>query len=200
VADASQTDELEPAKAPEPLSYITAFQSTRQYLIELHGDDGWQRVRDAMYERHYIPLPPEFETGTWLPTLWFTTALNVARDLFGPPDFHERFGAAAAEYEVSWMHRVALRFTSPLWLLERGAAYWRRAHTTGTWEVEGHKGWVRGTLRGFGVVDAGYCDSLRTWLLRACLMTGASKTFIAERTCRARGPGKSDVCIFEGTW
>jgi hypothetical protein len=197
VADASQTGTPEPATAPEPLSYITALQSTRQYILECHGDDGWGRVRDAMFERHRIPLPPEFEIGTWLPTLWFTTTLNVARDLFGPPDFHERFGAAAAEYEVSWMHRVALRFTSPLWLLERGAAYWRRAHSTGRWEIEGHKGWVRGTLRDFGVVDAAYCDSLRAWLQRACLMTGASRMFVAERTCRARG---GEVCTFEGTW
>ena len=85
-----------------------------------------------------------------------------------PPDFHERFGAAAAEYEVSWVHRIALRFTSPQWLLERGADYWSRAHSTGRWEIEGRKGWMRGTLHDFGVVDAGYCDSLRAWLLRAC--------------------------------
>jgi hypothetical protein len=183
--------------APEPLSYITALQSTRQFIVERHGDAGWARVRDAMREERAIALPPDFETGTWLPTLWFTTTLNVARELFGPPDFHEQFGAAAAEYEMSWMHRIALRFTSPLWMLERGAAYWRRAHSTGRWDIDGRKGWLRGTLHDFGVVDAGYCDSLRTWLLRACLMTGASRMFIAERSCRARG---ADVCMFEGTW
>jgi hypothetical protein len=183
--------------AQESLSYSTAFQSTRQFVIERHGDDGWTCLREAMRTQHDIALPPDFETGEWLPTRWFVTALNVGRELFGPPDFHEKFGWAAAEYEVSWMHRVALRFTSPLWLLEHGAAYWRRAHSTGRWDVDGRKGWLRGTLHDFGVVDAGYCDSLRTWMLRACLMTGASRTFIAERSCRARG---ADVCVFEGTW
>ena len=98
---------------------------------------------------------------------------------------------------MSWMHRVALRFKSPLWLMERGADYWSRAHSSGTWSVQGRKGWLRGELRDFAVVDAGYCDSLRAWLLRACLMTGASRTFIAERTCRARG---AESCVFEGTW
>jgi hypothetical protein len=189
--------EPQAAAVPEPLSYTTAFQSTRQYILEQHGETGWERVRDTMREQHGIVLPPEFETGTWLPTLWFTKTLNVGRDLFGPADFHERFGSAAAEYEVSWMHRIALRFSSPLWLLQHGAAYWKRAHTTGHWTVEGRKGWVRGELHDFGVVDAGYCDSLRTWILRACLMTGASRTFVAERQCRARG---DDVCVFEGTW
>ena len=185
------------ASEREALSFVTAFQSVRQYVLELHGEAGWSQLRDAARERHSIVLPPTFAANAWLPTLHFTTALNVARELFGPPDFHTRFGAAAAEYEMSWMHRVALRFTTPLWLLEHGTAYWRRAHTTGRWEVEGRKGWVRGTLRDFAVVDGGYCDSLRAWIHRACLMTGASRTFVAERSCRARG---ADACIFEGTW
>jgi len=184
-------------KSTEPLTYVTAFQSTRQYVLEQHGDDGWNKLRDALRERHDIALPPSFEANAWLPTREFVTALNVARDLFGPPNFHEKFGWAAAEYEVSWMHRIALRFTSPLWLLEHGKAYWQRAHSTGRWEVEGRKGWVRGTLHDFGVVDQGYCDSLRAWILRACLMTGASRTFVAERSCRARG---AEACVFEGTW
>ena len=179
------------------MSYITAFQSTRQFIVERHGEAGWTRLCAALRERHGITLPAGLETGSWLPTLWFTTALNVGRDLFGPPDFHEKYGSASAEYELSWVHRVALRFSSPLWLLERGAAYWRSAHTTGRWEVEGHRGWMRGTLHDFAVVDGNYCASLRTWILRGCLMTGASRTFVAERTCRARG---SDACVFEGTW
>lgn len=185
------------AVASEPLTYSTAFQSTRQFILERHGDDGWTRVREAMRERHEIALPPELHTGQWLPTRWFVTALNVGRDLFGPPDFHEQYGWAAAGYELSWMHRIALRFSTPLWLLERGGEYWRRAHSTGRWEVQGRRGWVRGELHDFGIVDAGYCDSLRTWMLRACRMTGASRTVIVERTCRARG---APLCVFEGTW
>ena len=62
---------------PEPLSFTTAFQSARQYILEQHGEGGWARVRDTMRERHGIALPPEFETGIWLPTHWFVTTLNV---------------------------------------------------------------------------------------------------------------------------
>jgi hypothetical protein len=193
VAEVSPTE----LAASEPLSFVTAFQSTRQYVIELHGDAGWRRLRDTLRERHAIALPAAFEPSTWLPTLHFTTALNVGRDLFGPPDFHERFGAASAEYEMSWVHRVALRFTSPLWMLEHGASYWKRSHSTGRWQIEGRKGFVRGALSDFGVVDANYCACLRAWILRACLMTGASRTFVAERACRAHGAA---ACVFEGTW
>ena len=99
---------------------------------------------------------------------------------------------------MTWVHRVALRFTSPLWMLERGRDYWKRAHNTGRWEAEGRTGWIRGTLYDFGVVDAGYCASLVTWLRRSCMMTGAGKVFVAERQCRARDD--ADCCVFEGTW
>ncbi len=180
-----------------PLTYVTSFLSTRQFVSERHGADGWQRVVDELRARHAIELPRELAPGGWLPTQWFVTALNVGRDLYGPPDFHAQFGAAAAEYEMSWVHRIALRFTSPLWLLERGRDYWSRAHNTGRWVAEGRKGWIRGTLHDFGVIDAGYCDSLTAWLERSCRMTGASRVHVAERTCRARG---GDVCVFEGTW
>jgi hypothetical protein len=181
-----------------PLTYATSFLSTRQFVVERHGEEGWTRLRDELRARHDIALPEDISSRAWLPTLWFTSALNVGRDLFGPADFHAQFGWAAAEYEMSWVHRVALRFTSPLWMLERGRDYWSRAHNTGRWEAEGRKGWIRGTLFEFGVVDAGYCDSLVTWLQRSCMMTGAGKVFVVERQCRARAD--VDSCVFEGTW
>jgi hypothetical protein len=186
------------AESVEPLSSPAGFQSARQFIVERHGVTGWQIVRQTLAERHGFDLPDEITGGgRWLPTAWFLGALRVGRELFGPPDFHERFGWAAAEYEMSWVHRVALRFTSPMWLMEHGADYWRQMHNTGAWHTEGHKGWIRGTLRDFGVVDGEFCDSLRAWLQRACIMTGAGKAFVLERECRADG---APACIFEGTW
>ncbi|MDB4970306.1 MAG: hypothetical protein JWN44_5995 [Myxococcales bacterium] len=182
-----------------PLTYATSFLSTRQFVVEHNGEEGWTRLRQELAAKHGIELPHDFSNASWLPTLWFTTALNVGRDLFGPADFHAQFGNAAAEYEMSWVHRVALRFTSPLWMLERGRDYWKRAHNTGRWDAEGRTGWIRGTLHEFGVVDAGYCDSLVAWLRRSCMMTGAGKVFVVERQCRARTPGATS-CVFEGNW
>ena len=188
----------------EPLTYAAPLLSLRQFVNEHHGADGWQQLQGVLAQLHGIELPSVIGAHRWLPTRWFTASMNAGRDLFGPADFHLRFGAAAAEYEMSWVHRVALRFTSPLWLLERGAEYWGRAHDTGRWEVEGRTGFIRGTLRDFGIVDGGYCDSLRAWLTRACSMTGAGRVYVVERQCRARAApdavGSVDGCIFEGTW
>ena len=105
----------------------------------------------------------------------------------------------AAEHEVKWVHRAVLRFTSPLWLLERGADVWKKSHTTGRWHIESDRPrHLRGTLEAFGVADRAYCDSLRGWLQRACLMTGEAHVAIAETRCRDRDGAAA--CVFEGQW
>jgi len=63
-----------------------------------------------------------------------------------------------------------------------GAAAWKR---------------VRETLAERGL-DRAYCDSLRGWLQRACIMTGADKLQIAETRCRDRDGAAG--CVYEGTW
>jgi hypothetical protein len=186
--------------AEEPLTFCTSFLSLRQYVGETYGKEAFKAVREALHRDHDIALPPVIVPGSWMPTRWFTSGMNVAKRLYGPDDFHARFGWAAAEYEVNWVHRAVLRFTSPMFLLERGADVWRKSHSTGNWTIEGGRPrWLRGELRDFGVVDAGYCDSLRTWLTRACMMTGAAKIQIFERRCRARDANAAG-CVFEGTW
>jgi hypothetical protein len=183
----------------ESLTFCTSFLSLRQYVEQKQGAGSFKRVRAALAAEHGIELPAVITPGSWLPTLHFTTGMNVARTLFGPPNFHELFGAAAAEYELRWVHRVILRFTSPLWMLERADEVWNKAHTTGRWEIAGSAAQrtMRGTLYDFGVVDKGYCDSLRGWITRACLMTGTHRIAVLETSCRARGAAG---CTFEGRW
>ena len=142
-------------------------------------------------------LPQPIALGSWLPTLHLTTAFNTARDLFATPDFHTRFGTAAANYEVNWVQRLAMRFTSPQFFLERGAQHWRSRHNSGTWTYDSRPHWLRGTLRDFAVVDGGFCDMMCAWLTRACVMTGAGKAYVVERECRSKGAA---ACIFEGSW
>lgn len=180
-------------------TFCTSFLSLRQYLGEQHGAAAWKRVRDTLAAERGVELPAVIAPGTWLPTQHFVTALHVAHGLFGPDDFYLRFGRAAAEYEVKWVHRVVLRFTSPLWVLDRAGDVWKKAHTTGHWRIESDRAHhLRGSLYGFGVVDRAYCDSLLGWLQRALVMTGADKLDMAETRCRARDG--ADACVYEGTW
>jgi hypothetical protein len=182
-----------------PLTYCTSFLSLRQYAEELYGAGSFKKLREQLRRQRQVDLPPVIAPGTWLPTAHYVAALEVAQELFAPgvADFCERFGAKAAEYELKWMHRVVLRFTSPVWLLERGREVWQRSHDTGRWDIQSQEQWLRGTLHDFAGSSVPYCASLRGWLTRTCQMTGAHQVRVVETACRATGGA---ACVFEGTW
>jgi hypothetical protein len=176
----------------------TSLLSLRRYVEDTYGQGSFKAIRDALHDKHAITLPPVLAPAAWYPTTWFLRGMDEARARFGSDDFYERFGAAAAEYEIHWVFRFALRFTSPLWLVERGAKEWCRAHDTGRWEVSavGDHG-LRGTLYEFGIVHEGQCRSLTSWFTRACQMTGERRARVEHPICRARG---AKLCVFQGEW
>lgn len=181
----------------EPLTFCTSFLSLRRFVEETYGAGAFQKVREGLARTHHIELPAIIAPGAWYPTQAFASGLDVGRQIFGPPGFHEMFGAKAAEYEIHWVYRPLLRFKSPLWMLEQGATVWRKAHNTGTWTIESKDRWMRGSLRDFGLVHAGYCRSLCAWLSRACEMTGTVGLRVFHPECRVTG---SAACVFEGEW
>jgi hypothetical protein len=180
-----------------PRTYCTSFLSVRQYVEEQYGAGSFKRLRDELLAKHQVELPMVITPGSWLPTEHFVQSLATARDLWGPQDLPERFGRRAAEYEMRWVHRVILRFTSPVWLLEQGAKLWDRSHNTGRLEIEGHVRMIRGRVYDFAGSGSVYCPSLVGWLTRACQMTGAEKVKVVETDCRGRG---AKYCQFEGFW
>jgi len=180
----------------QALTFATAFLTLREYLDEHHGAGAFHRVRDGLAARG-LQLDPVIVPHRWYPTATLCTALDLARERYGPDDFYERYGRAAAERQVHLAFRFLLRFTTPAWLWQRGAGMWRRAHTTGVWNIESRGRWVRGTLSDFGVVHVGYCRMLVGWLTRACEMTGARPGVVNHSACRALGAA---ACVFEGEW
>jgi hypothetical protein len=171
--------------------------SLRQFVDETYGPGSFRRLCEVLRQEHDIVLPSPIALGSWLPTAHLVTAQATAGKLFAAPEFHAQLGWAAAAYELNWVQRLAMRFTSPQFFLERGAQHWRGRHTSGTWTYDSRPHWIRGTLRDFAVVDAGFCAMMRAWLTHACVMSGAGKIYVVERECRANG---AEACVFEGSW
>jgi hypothetical protein len=132
----------------------------------------------------------------WYPTASFVRAIEVAAALYDPDGFYESYGAFAAEFEINAFQKIVLRFTSPVFFLDRAGRIWNRFHDTGKWEVEGGKNSLRGTLRDFAIVNGNYCRVLTAWILRASQLTGVTGK-VTHSACRARG---DDACVFEGSW
>jgi hypothetical protein len=170
--------------------------SLRAYLEKRRGKGGFERVLAEMPADLAAPLRGIILPVSWYPAKSFVTALETAARVFDHADLFDDYGSFAAEFEINAFQKVALRFTSPLYLLDRAGRMWRRFHDTGEWQVEGTATRMRGTLRHFAIVNASYCRVLAAWLHRAGEMTGVRGEVIHPH-CRARG---ADACVFVGHW
>lgn len=170
--------------------------SLQTYVAKTYGDGAFERVLDAMPHDLAAPLRGIVMPVVWYPTDAFVRAIDTASATFGDPAFYEAYGRFAAEFEISAFQKVVLKFTSPEFFLERAGRIWHRFHDSGEWEVEGGAKTLRGTLRGFSIVNADYCRVLAAWILRASELTGV-KGEVHHRICRAHG---AEACVFEGSW
>ena len=174
------------------------FMSLRNFLEHRYGSGAWANVRRELAQRHGLEVDLVLHPKGWYPTEAFVRGLELGHELYGPDDFYERFGEAAAEYEVNIFNRFVLRFTSPGWMIAHGGDVWRRSHDSGHWIVNRDKPLhFAGTLQDFAIPNAGFCRGLVGWFRRACAMTGARDVVIEHLFCRGRsGP----TCIFDGRW
>jgi hypothetical protein len=171
--------------------------SLQVYLTRAYGDAVYDRVLDAMPAELAAPLRGIVMPVKWYPTEAFVAAIETAGNVLAKPDIFESYGAFAADFEIRTFQRIALRFTSPMYLMDRSGRMWRRYHDTGEWEVWGEGKRLRGTLRGFAIVNAHYCRVLAAWFKRAFEMTGVAGSTVVHPVCRAGG---ADGCTFEGWW
>jgi hypothetical protein len=180
----------------------TALLANRQFLVKEFGPDAFDRVLASIEKTHadalrVIPLAQD-----WFPAASMVASLVASARLFAPDDpdrFYEAVGAHGAEYDLNFIHRFLLRFTNPLWMMERGAKLWREYHNSGEWDIQQgatpHS--IVGTLREFAVVSAPMCRTVVGFVRRAGQLTGAKQMQVTHPRCRAAG---AQVCVFEGVW
>ncbi len=162
------------------------------FLAKTYGDEAYARVLESLPPGEASELRGIVLPVNWYPAKAFVDVLCAAHDVFGEPDVFERYGSFAAEFEINAFQKVLLRYTTPTYLVDRASRLWHRFHDT----VDVGRNRMRGTLRGFAVVDARYCRVLVAWLRRAGEMTGA-RGDVLHPECRSRG---APACVFTGWW
>jgi hypothetical protein len=168
----------------------------RTYLEQRHGDRAFERAVDHLPDDEGAAMRSIILPVNWYPVNAFLGVLHAAHATWGGEEFYEEYGAFAAEYEIATFQRWLLRFTTPAFLVDRAGRLWHRFHDSGEWDVEGSGNRLRGSLRSFCVVDAGYCRVVGAWIKRAGEMTGV-RGEVQHTVCRSRG---ADVEVFEGWW
>jgi hypothetical protein len=174
-----------------------AVMALQTYLTKNFGEKAFETVLMRMKHEDAAPLRGIILPLSWYPTLSFVRALETAHANFGQNDFYEKYGYAAAEFEITTFQKLLLKLTSPGFLLGRAGKVWNRYHDTGAWEIHGSGKQVEAYLRDFGVVSAGYCRMLTEWMRRAGQLTGSKGGNVEHPQCRARG---DDACLFKAWW
>ena len=170
--------------------------SLRMFLEEGYGAGTFERLVERLVPEQAAALRGIVLPVKWYPLGAFLGVLHAAEAQTGEADIWERYGAYAAEFEITAFQRFVLRFTSPMFFLERAGRMWHRFHDSGEWKVEGGDKQLRGALSGFAVVDEKYCRVLTAWIQHASEMTGVHGE-VHHPECRARG---APACVFVGWW
>ena len=170
--------------------------SLRMFLEEGYGAGTFERLVERLAPEQAAALRGIVLPVKWYPLQAFLGVLHAAEAQTGEADIWERYGAYAAEFEITAFQRFVLRFTSPIFFLERAGRMWHRFHDSGEWQVEGGNKRLRGALSGFAVVDQKYCRVLTAWIQHAAEMTGVHGE-VHHPECRARG---ASACVFAGWW
>src|SRR5262249_47557126 len=125
-------------KQAVPMSRGSLLLANRRFLEIHYGEEAFPEVVARVRQPD-----AELLNGILLPAAWYPTALMVAMvdaaaELFSEkePDFLHKLGVFGADYDLRGIHKFVLRFTSPLWVLERGAKLWNELHNTGSWVIE----------------------------------------------------------------
>ena len=181
-----------------PLVRGTGLLATRAYLEKQFGPEAIAQMLGQMPASLAEPIRGIPIAHEWYPEESVLGLMDVAAAIHGDL-VYDQMGAFAATYDLTFIHRFLLKFTSPMWLLDRGARLWSEYHNTGKWKIE--KGptpkSLRGELEEFGIVRATFCRALTAWIARAGELTGAKDIVVAHTRCRSTA---SRACVWEGHW
>ena len=170
----------------------------RSFVERTYGAAPWQSVLAALTDADRAVV------STLTPAGWFDLdtqhrLLRCIDRTIGNGDLSlvPVIGRYEADQDLSTVHRLFVRFTSPAYVLQKSGEYWRRFYDTGTWKVERGNGTATGHLLDFMVLDDAFCKYLTAYMLRMFQLAGARAGTIDHPECRASG-GRS--CVFVGRW
>ncbi|MFI5298863.1 MAG: hypothetical protein ACHREM_12265 [Polyangiales bacterium] len=175
----------------------TNFQSLRAFVVDKAGSEGWQRVLDSMSPEDR-EIVASVLAMSWTPTELYLRAADAAAAEFAStiPNFRYAMGRAAAEHDLTLIHRAFLRLANPAFVLEKSTEYWSRFHDQGRWVITRLPNGAIATLEDW-VADEGFCTTLGAYITRMFELVGARDVHFEHTKCRVKGHSS---CVFNGHW
>ncbi len=178
----------------------TALVSTVRFVTERFGPDGLTRVLARLAPEQRTTIANGVLASVWYPFPLLIDLMRATRAEFGRevPDVVRAMGRASADYALTGIYKIFLRFGSPQFIISKASSVMKTYLSTGeTRTVTSEKGHAVMEIVGFGDPAPEYCERLEGWMARTLELSGASGIRIVHDTCVTRG---GDRCRFEGWW
>ena len=181
-----------------PKSKGTNLLHMRSYVERVHGPATWQKVLASLSAADHAIVSALSPSG-WYPLETQHRLLRSIDRVVSKGDLAlvPEIGRYEADQDLSTIHRLFVRLTSPAYVLEKAGEYWRRFYDTGRWDVVRGNGSATGRLAEFGMVDDAFCSYLAAYIHRMFQLAGARSGALEHTECRARG---AEACVFVGRW
>ena len=165
-----------------------------------YGNEGRQKVLARLDPECRALAQGGFVPGGWYPMKHQVAVYEAIDRTFGSGDFRLcwQIGQFTAEYELSTIHKMLIRFGKPEHILRISGMLWGMYYSTGKMALENVAGGSAvAILRGFNPISKALCMDIAGWMERSLELTGAKDVHIVHSTCFMDGKGE---CRYEGSW
>lgn len=175
------------------------FTNAKLFCVERFGESGWWRVLDALPPKDRDVLEAAVTVG-WYDLGVYDRAHEAIDRVLGSGDasLMRPLGRFCANRDLTTVHRVFARLSTPTYLLGKYGEYWRRYQDTGVWTVnrEGERT-VRASLAQWASRSEASCERLAGYIEGFLDTIGANGTKVERVRCRSRG---DRVCEYVAVW
>lgn len=166
----------------------TAILPVEVYVKTQWGQQGWGRVLE-----HVSPETRRVLQGRIIQVSWYSQAViaelyQAVADLYAAGDlsYCRKVGREAADYGLTFIHRLIFKFQSPSLLVSRGPELWASYYQPSTIEVlESSPGRIVVVLKGLDTSPA-HLHSIAGWMERVAELIGGREVKVTVDTAAMR--------------
>lgn len=152
----------------------TAILPVAVYIRTQWGERGWARLLDRVSPEVRKVLQGRIIQVSWYPQAAIAEVYQAVADLFAAGDisYCRKVGREAADYGLTFIHRLIFKFQSPSLLVSRGPELWASYYQPSTIEVsEESPGRIVAVVKGLETSPA-HLHSIAGWMERVAELVG----------------------------
>lgn len=166
----------------------TAILPVEVYVRAQWGENGWERLLERVSPETRKVLQGRIIQVSWYPQAVIAEIYQAVADLFAGGDLNycRKVGREAADYGLTFIHRLIFKLQSPSLLVSRGAELWASYYQPSTVEVsEESPGKILAVVKGLETSPA-HLHSIAGWMERVAELIGGRDVKVTVDTAAGR--------------